>query len=401
MVNNFSKEEKYILDLLRCSLVADCAFNDSDFISPEIDVDKVIEISKAHTVTPFLFEALDKVYLPAKLATVIEKETKVTTLKTYRLLFLSRAIQNALYSEGIETVVLKGVATASLYPTPEYRKSGDVDLFLLDGTKLELACEVLNNLGFKSNDVQRALHHVAFESDEGIDIELHTLLAEPFDNKEMNDYIASIVAEGNVEGHSVSEKIEVLGVTINVLSTAYNAYELLLHMLQHFLRAGFGLKLLCDWVVFWNRELSDRDKELYLRLVTESRVKGFSDMVTKACIDYLGLREENVSFMNIEDIEATDFLEDIFSAEEFGHSSKDRMVGMRGSSLFDYIREFHHQTCLNYPRATKLIITLPVLWTMTLVRFLLNNRKREVSVKEVLKTAKKRGDLINELHLFK
>ncbi len=84
MVNIFSKEEQYILDLLNCSLLADCAFNKNDFISPEIDVDKVIEISKAHTVTPFLHEALDKVYLPAKLATVIEKDTTVTTSKTYR-----------------------------------------------------------------------------------------------------------------------------------------------------------------------------------------------------------------------------------------------------------------------------------------------------------------------------
>lgn len=38
-------------------------------------------------------------------------------------------------------------------------------------------------------------------------------------------------------------EIEIMGYPIPVVSDAYYAYHLLLHMLQHFLRAGFGLKL--------------------------------------------------------------------------------------------------------------------------------------------------------------
>ena len=96
-----------------------------------------------------------------------------------------------------------------------------------------------------------------------------------------------------------------------------------------------------------------------------------------------------------------DFIADVFDAEEFGHSSGNRMVGMRGGNFTDYIREFHHQTLLNYPKASRAVITLPVLWSVTLVRFLVNNEKiRNVSTREVLKTAKNRGKLVNSLHLF-
>lgn len=395
MSRELLSEEKYILKLLKCSIASDEKTDPQAFIDTEIDVEKVIEIAKNHMVLSIMYEALSQVFLPQELMRAIESEAKSTVVKNYRLLFLSRAIQEHLNNHGIETAILKGVATASLYHVPEYRKSGDVDILLLDEAQLKYACRLLEDLGLKCNDIQRALHHVSFETEEGVDVELHTMLAEPFDSRIMNDYINSVTDECK------TEKVDVIGVKIDILTKAYNAYELLLHMLQHFLRAGFGLKLLCDWVVFWNQDISDEEKKLYLKLVTESKIKGFSDMVTCACTNYLGLNKSNVSFMDIEEMDDADFIADVFDAEEFGHSSGNRMVGMRGGNFTDYIREFHHQTLLNYPKASRAVITLPVLWSVTLVRFLVNNKKiRNVSTREVLKTAKNRGKLVNSLHLF-
>ena len=388
-------EEKYILDLLKVSVSNTASFDKREFIKAGIDVDRVIEISQAHMITALMYTALERAYLPVKLIGKIEDEAKNVVSKNYRLLFLSRAIQKALENHGIENAVIKGSATASLYDVPEYRKSGDVDILILDDKKLDEACDVIKELGLDCNDVQRALHHVAFSMEEGIDVELHSMLAEPFDNKEINDYLFALTKECTLE------KISIFEMEITALTTAYNAFELLLHMLQHFLRAGFGLKLLCDWVVFWNRDIEENEKEKYLKLVTESKIKGFSDIVTKTCIEYLGLNPQKVSFMELENIDISNFIVDIFDAEEFGHSSNDRMVGMRGASLSDFVREFHHQTCLNYPKASKMIITFPVLWVCTLTKFMINNRRiRNVSVGEVLKSARTRGQLINELHLF-
>ena len=82
------------------------------------------------------------------------------------------------------------------------------------------------------------------------------------------------------------------------MEDAYHAYELLLHMLQHFLRAGFGVKLLCDWVVLWNRGLNEEERQQYLKMVNDSGIKGFSDMITICCIKYLGLKRESVMWMS-------------------------------------------------------------------------------------------------------
>ena len=94
-------------------------------------------------------------------------------------------------------------------------------------------------------------------------------------------------------------------------------------------------------------------------------------------------------------------MSEIFEAEEFGRSSSDRMVTLRGTKLTDYIREFHHQMKLTYPKACKIIVLYPVLWVMTLCGFIHRNRTlRKVSGRQILKNAKKRGQLTEQMRLF-
>ena len=94
-------------------------------------------------------------------------------------------------------------------------------------------------------------------------------------------------------------------------------------------------------------------------------------------------------------------MKEILEAEEFGKSSKDRMVALRGSSLTDYVREFHHQMHLNFPKAGKCFLLWPALWVITLERFLRNNRKlRRVSTLDVMRKAGERGRIMRELKLF-
>ena len=94
------------------------------------------------------------------------------------------------------------------------------------------------------------------------------------------------------------------------------------------------------------------------------------------------------------------FMEELMDAEEFG-KAKNRMVALRGNGLFDYVREFHHQMHLNFPKAGKVFLFWPVLWTITLVRFLRNNKKvRSVSSKELFESAGKRGKIVKGMKLF-
>ena len=77
------------------------------------------------------------------------------------------------------------------------------------------------------------------------------------------------------------------------------------------------------------------------------------------------------------------------------------MVAIHGGGLFGYVRAFHHQMHLNYPKAGRCVLCWPVLWVLTLLRFLRNNYKlRGTTVRQVLKSAGKRGKIVEKMHLF-
>jgi len=403
--NGFGAEDERLMNLLKDSLTGEKAEATMECCTlPEdkkTDWDKLILTARKHSVLSLLYPICERkmCVLPDSVKLAVQKASISAVKQSYRLLFLSKFLISKLQEADIPVVLLKGVATAWFYPVPEYRKSGDVDILLLDTTKLEQCSEILTSCGCVKKESQDALHHVAFLTENGIEVELHTLIAEPFDNRKINRYLETLVA--TCAEHV--QEVEIMGVRLPVLKDGYHAYELLLHMLQHFLRAGFGMKLLCDWVVFWNHEHSKEEQELYLKLVQESSLKGFSDMVTQVCCEYLGLERKRVEWMELgQSYDTEEFLREVLEAEEFGHSSSDRMVVLRGNGLFAYVRAFHHQMRLRFPKLGRCFLCWPVLWILTYVKFEKNNKKvRNVSTKEILKKASKRSEIIQQMKLWK
>lgn len=392
------KEERVLLSLLKK------VFNNADTeIQGVSDVDwtQFFSIAEKHAVLPLLYDCLQEYNIPDRLKDDLKKVSLRTVQQSYRLAFFSRELVELIEQNGVFCVALKGVCASVGYPIPELRKSGDVDI-LIDPEKLAVAEKLLAERRFIKSEEQHANHHVAYYSPEGIEVELHTMITEPFDNAAVNVFLERLVSE--CKDNCLIK--DVMGIPIKTLSDAYFAYQLLLHMLQHFLRAGFGLKLLCDWVNFWNAEVSEQSKQDYLRLIKESKLKGFSDVITAVCVHELGLDVKNVSFMFAEEHmpsrkAAEEFIREILEAEEFGNSTNDRMVMMRGTKPVDYMREFHHQMQLNYPKAGRVFIIWPFTWAITLVRFLINNKKvRNTSAKEVLKKAHARSKLMKNISLF-
>jgi len=386
-----------------------CALNGKNFNGmgnyTADEYNKAIKTAAMHNVLPLLYDTLDNAG--------IENTALQAVQQSYHLLFLSKYVINLLEGNGVKTVLLKGSSTASLYPVPELRKSGDVDLLLENEKSVDRACGILSKAGFQIENEQHAHHHIVYKSPDGIDVELHSLLVEPFDNNRINNYLESV----KVGIFKDIFRENIMGIELPALNEAFHAFYLLLHMLQHFLRSGFGLKLVCDWAVFWNRDIPQQDKSQFIQLVKESGIYGFARMVTLLCIYYLGLCRDNVSFMlclehsshekadvkkDMEEKEAEEFMEEVLEAGEFGKTSPDRMVALRGTGWISYIREFHHQMKLAYPEAGRIIIIWPVLWIMTFAGFLYRNHSiRNVTGSAIIKKAAQRSRLTSKMRLFK
>jgi hypothetical protein len=364
---------------------------------PVPDWEKLFDCARRNAVVPLLGEVLEE---QESIANQTRQLVNQTVLQSYHLLFATKYIVSRLAAEGIATVVLKGVSTAAYYAVPELRKSGDVDLLLLNPQQLGEATECLEKCGFCVDESQRTLHHLVMISPEQIELELHTMLAEPFDDGIANQYLKTLVwcLSPHVQNR------EIMGVSLPVLSDGVHAFQLLLHMLQHFLRSGFGIRLLCDWAVLWNHSVAETECKLYMKMVEDTGLKGFSRMITSICVYELGLDDKKNPLV-CEDLftkeQAEGFLRDIFEAEEFGKTSQDRMVTLRGTKVTDYLREFHHQMHLNYPKAGNIFLLWPALWVATLVRFLYNNKKvRKTSTLQILKKAGRRSSTMEQIRLF-
>lgn len=371
-------------------------------LSPDVDYARVIAVAESHKVMALLHPVLEHAGLQESIWKIVDRKGEQTVRQSYRLLMLSRYVIGLLKENGIDAILLKGCGTAAWYPVPELRKSGDIDLLFKSEDETRKALQILAQQGFVTTEDQPANHHIVCESRDSVSLELHMSLAEPFDSEKTNRFLADC----QKEYFAHRRVVDCMGVAFELTSDGYHAFYLLLHMLQHYVRAGFGVKLLCDWVVFWESPLSEEEKKIFLRLTQESGTFGFAVMMTRVCVKYLGLREKQVEFlMQAEPKDVCDLTEElmaeIFEAEEFGHSSKDRMVMLRGTGLMDYAREFHHQMKLNYPKAGKIMVLYPVLWIMTLCGFLYRNRTlRKVSGRQILKKAKKRSQLTEQMRLF-
>ncbi len=396
----FSKEEKLLLWMLRNAL----SEGDSDTsvlrAAPET-YERMFVQAQRHAVAPLLYDMLARAKgVPDEVLAGAKAVARQTVLQSFRLSYQTALLQKWFAQAQLEWLLLKGVYTASLYPVPELRKSGDIDILVKNEADLERAGRILQMHGCEISSTQHAIHHREYVTPEHITIEVHGMLAEPFDNDRINTYCQSIIPAFFAH----REKRELLGYSFAGASVPYDAFYLLLHMLQHFLRAGFGLKLLCDWVVFWNRDIAESDQKQFLRLLRESRTEGFARFVTAVCVRYLGLNHSNVEFMEISRIsreKAQEFMLEVLEAEQFGKSGNDRMVALRGTSPMDYFREFHHQMRLNNPNCGKIYVLWPFLWIKTLAVFLYNNKKlRKTSSIAIIRKAGQRGRMIDEMELF-
>ena len=194
---------------------------------------------------------------------------------------------------------------------------------------------------------------------------------------------------------------DIQGFQVYAYETPWHAFYLMIHMLTHFVGSGFGLRNLCDWVVLWNHCDEVKARGDFWKMAVESGTEESAAALTAICVKYLGLDrakspvpdEKHVDPETVEML-----LRDILDAGEFGYSEAARMVGMDGDSWRAYVREFHHQMHINFPKAGRCIIFWPVLWAATLVRFLRNNRKlHRAPIAAIIKKAGKRGQLVSRL----
>ncbi len=338
---------------------------------------------------------------------LISKEEIKKTLATYSLYKEMNGVVNLLEKEGFSVVVLKGPTVGAFYPMPEFRKSGDVDLWLLDvdafDERFEGAAGLLEKRGYLRDKETDSIYHVGFCNHQGLEVELHIKPTGTFQNQNLNRVVEEFAASVR---EKPMERVEILNrYEFPTLSGADLLYYNLLHMLHHFTTKGFGWKFVCDWAMMLKEKQSRKvEQELYV-LLEKSRLLDFAETISLLAVEYLGLDRKNVEFLISGEVTTQmvfHLARELFAAGELGREDKYRMLRPENASWISMAKLFHLQMKKNYPKASMFFVFWPALWLATFFRFSKNNRRlRGVSTIEVLKEAKHRGKMTESLILFK
>ena len=395
-ISSINKTEYTLLQCLSQSL--------QQSVKPAVDLSltdrewqQLLALADRHEV----LSLLENVWKPDRFSKeqwqMLQSKTARTVHKAIRLQVLNARLTGILEKEGILAVTLKGCTIARFYPVPEYRKTADIDLFVADQEEAMRALQILEANGFHPSEEWHANHHVILNSVKKEVVELHTTWAEEFKKKHLNQSLEKLQKESVYH----CQRIDFQGLKVYAYEIPWQGFYMLIHMLQHFVGSGFGLRNLCDWVVLWENCDDAKEREDFWKMACESGTAEFAKAVTAICVNYLGLSKEKspVPAENpVEQEVVDDLLRDIMDAGEFGYSEAERMVGMDGDSWTAYVREFHHQMHINFPKVGKIIFLWPVLWIATLVRFLRNNKRlNRAPISAIMKKAGKRGQLVSRL----
>ena len=309
-----NKPEQTLLSLLSRGL-----FNTGRTFDAEIaDWAALFQEAAHHTVIPLVYDSLtatERAFIPAEFAPRWQ-HTVITTLWQNEQIAAEQRRILSLFP--FPCVILKGSSSAMNYPKPELRCAGDIDL-LLSPQHIETAQAILSTQGYtlaeseNDGDGHRAMHRGPYI------IELHHApsgLPKSPTGEEIRAYFRS------------AEMDACLRDGLPVLSADRRAVLLLVHKLDHVLTSGLGLRQLCDWAVFVSRELSP---ELWTELTPTLKRFGlyrFGRIVTRTCVDYLGLPLDACPWCSDVPAElSTALMEDLLRSGNFGR--KENRYGQR------------------------------------------------------------------------
>lgn len=241
--------------------------------------------------------------------------------KTYNALMASNfnisyehtELHELMTEHQIPYVVLKGVASASYYPTPILRTFGDVD-FLVKESDMEAAGKLLESIGFIPEKDRDGIH-IGYHREEST-WELHRSINGIPEGKEMiAEYLSDIIetAVPYEEGNG----------TVMVPDPFHHGLVLLLHTASHLTSEGIGLRHLCDWAVFAASLTNDAFAALFEEKLKNCGLWRFAQLLTLVSVKYLGAPERQWAGTASESMLET-MMQDILTGGNFGHKDNDR-----------------------------------------------------------------------------
>ena len=372
-----------------------CVQNPTDFITiqPE-DEQPLTELTKVQSTLPFLLSYIKN----PTILNSLKHQTKLMMLNYYQIEQFTRRIADLLEKNGISYVLLKGISLADFYPGPEYRKLGDVDIYINDKEMFNRAEELLLANGYTKDD-EISDHHQGYlykvpQTGRTMILELHYRIVGLYQYAPANKIIDAVFASGAFT--PIIQKVN--DRSYPVLPPTEYTFYMIHHMLKHYLYSGFGIRLLCDFSFYLEHNYTDVDFVKIHTWCEESKI------LLETCRIYLGLPETINSKIHYNKNDCEAFITQLLEDGDVTHNNGSTLVGS-GSyekiNFLTYFKEGHLQMHVRFPKLGKCPLLWPALWMITFVCFLYNTYTlRNTTLKETLRSFKQDNQRSKLLRIF-
>lgn len=281
---------------------------------------ELFRLAQDHKVLPLVFETVhlrlrrEVPELAAAVRGQVRNLVILQTLRTAEFLELWRALEEA----GVTPLVVKGVVCRQLYPKPDHRPSSDEDV-LIPPEQFPLCHEVMTRMGLTTTEPDPdAAWEVPYRREGSpLYIELHKHLFAPESDTfgGLNEFFGDPFRSAAV--------LEVQGTALRTMHPCDHMTYLIFHAVKHFLYSGFGIRQICDILLFAREYHAQIDWE-WVRLSCRSiRAERFAAAVFAIGVRHLGF--DPVEPWDTIDVDELPLLEDVLSAGIYGSAGEHRL----------------------------------------------------------------------------
>ncbi|MGN1031572.1 MAG: nucleotidyltransferase family protein, partial [Butyricicoccaceae bacterium] len=271
-----------------------------------------------------------------------------------------------------------------LFPNPDSRMSSDEDM-LIPPEQFALCHQAMLEYGMVLSDPEMDLD-AAYEVPYGkrsspIYIELHKSLFPPDSEAygEFNRFFARV--------HETAIEIPVQGVSILSMDHTDHLFYLLCHSFKHFLHSGFGIRQVCDLVLYANEYGSRIDWLQILENCREIHAELFAAALFRVGAQYLTFDPKKACYpkeWSSISVDETAMLEDLLASGVYGNSNMSRKhssnmtlskvsAQKKGKKVGNHVLKTVFPSAKDmagrYPYLKKLPFLLPVAWADRAFRY--------------------------------
>lgn len=370
------------------------------------DWKEILHMASKHAVLPIVYDAAWKKTSFKKIPERVRMEYKARIMR--QIVFQTRAtdlfldLYKRMTKLGITPLVMKGIICRDMYEYPDYRISSDEDM-LIEKKQFPKLDQILQQCGFQRELVKdyRKEHEITYyHQGNGLRLEVHLSLFP----EESGSYGRLNKEFPHIFERQIVQNIN--GVEVHTLDVTQHMLYLLCHGLKHFLHSGFGIRQLCDMVLFAETYGKEIDWDEIIKRTKRQHMYIFWMNLFDIGERYLGFswRKAGLARPDKEILDSERMLADILDSGVFGKSSKERLhsanitlqasdtTGKKNSGMIASLFPSLEYMSRQYSYLEKRKWLLPAAWTHRILSYGKTMGRKDVT--KPIETGKQRVELL-------